>query len=146
MKKETILEVVSKNTGLNLKKNTRKRPYAEGRYIYFHLAREYASDGKSLARIGKSVKKDHATVLHGIRFCDDQLKVSKDFKVFYNDIKDEVLKKKRMIKRFPKSEKALDRIQYLEDQTRLLLDLQKDYKKEIARLDRRIAQLKLGNR
>ena len=36
MTKTQILKAVSDNTGLNLKNPTRKREYAEARYIYFY--------------------------------------------------------------------------------------------------------------
>jgi len=146
MTKTQILKTVKDKTGLNLKNPTRKREYAEARYIYFYLCREYATDGKSLEKIGSTVNKDHSTVLHGLRYCKDQLDVSKEFKYLYRDIEQVVLKKVKTISRFPKSDKAVERIMYLEDQTRLILDLQKDYKREIKRLQNRIDNLKYGGR
>jgi chromosomal replication initiator protein len=48
-----------------LMSKTRKREVVEARYIFFHVMREHTRD--SLAKIGRTFLKDHATVLHGLR-------------------------------------------------------------------------------
>lgn len=53
----------------NLAELGRTRPYPFMRYIYFKLAREFTDE--SLTSIGRTIKKDHATVLHGLQKFDD---------------------------------------------------------------------------
>ena len=55
---------VSRELGLSLNRNTRKREYVYARAIYFKLCREFSHS--TLSSIGKSVGRDHASVLHGL--------------------------------------------------------------------------------
>lgn len=50
--------------GYDWMENTRKRDTVYQRAIYFKLAKDYTNE--SLAKIGNSVGRDHATVLHAI--------------------------------------------------------------------------------
>ena len=50
--------------GYDWMENTRKRETVYQRAIYFKLAKDYTSE--SLSKIGNSVGRDHATVLHAI--------------------------------------------------------------------------------
>lgn len=62
-----ILKYVSENTGIpveDMMKKTRKREIVDARFVYFRRAKEIT--GESLAKIGRQVDKDHASVLHGI--------------------------------------------------------------------------------
>ena len=59
---------VSKELGLNLSKNTRNRSYVYGRAIYFKLCKEYSH--ATLFEIGKSVGREHASVIHGLNVFD----------------------------------------------------------------------------
>jgi hypothetical protein len=65
MNKETIKEIVENYFEISISRNTRKRQYVEARAIYFKLCRIFTQ--LSLEQIGKSVNRDHASVLHGIR-------------------------------------------------------------------------------
>jgi len=67
---EEIKTIVEEHFNVNLKIKSRKKHFVEARYIYFKLCMDYA-DKKTLAAIGKSLNKDHATVLHGIRTVSD---------------------------------------------------------------------------
>ncbi len=59
---------VSKELGLNLSKNTRNRSYVYGRAIYFKLCKEFSH--ATLFEIGKSVGREHASVIHGLNVFD----------------------------------------------------------------------------
>jgi hypothetical protein len=59
---------VAKELGLSLNRNTRKREYVYARAIYFKLCREFSH--ATLLAIGKSVNRDHASVLHGLLVFD----------------------------------------------------------------------------
>jgi hypothetical protein len=65
MELEHLKDIVKDNTGIDVNRKTRLREVVEARNIYFHLCRNNTT--KSLAEIGKSVQKDHATVLHGLK-------------------------------------------------------------------------------
>jgi len=75
MNKETIKEIVENYFELSISKNTRKRQYVEARAIYFKLCREFTQ--LSLEQIGKSVNRDHASVLHGVRSINTWVQVDK---------------------------------------------------------------------
>ena len=75
MNKETIKEIVENYFEISISRNTRKRQYVEARAIYFKLCREFTQ--LSLEQIGKSVNRDHASVLHGCRSINTWVEVDK---------------------------------------------------------------------
>ena len=75
MNKETIKEIVENYFEISISRNTRKRQYVEARAIYFKLCRDFTQ--LSLEQIGKSVKRDHASVLHGVRSINTWVEVDK---------------------------------------------------------------------
>lgn len=87
MKLETIKNLVEKATNKDISTRTRTRNIVYIRSIFFKLARVYTRE--SLAAIGKVVGRDHATVMHGVRVFDTQIKVYPDAKEYlniYNDL------------------------------------------------------------
>ena len=60
-----IQEYVQDQTGLDLTTKSRGRDYVYARAIYFYLCREYTPF--TTKKIGESLGKDHATVLHAIK-------------------------------------------------------------------------------
>jgi len=60
-----IQDYVQNQTGLDLTIKSRKRDYVYARAVYFYLCREYTPF--STEKIGDSLGKDHATVLHAIK-------------------------------------------------------------------------------
>jgi hypothetical protein len=80
---------VAKELGLSLNRNTRKREYVYARAIYFKLCREFSH--ATLSSIGKSVNRDHASVLHGL-FVFDVIALHKDTILSsYTKIRNELL-------------------------------------------------------
>lgn len=80
---------VAKKLGLSLNRNTRKREYVYARAIYFKLCREFSH--ATLSSIGKSVNRDHASVLHGL-FVFDVIALHKDTILgSYTKIRNELL-------------------------------------------------------
>ena len=75
MNKETIKEIVESDFEISISRTTRKRQYVEARAIYFKLCREFTQ--LSLEQIGKSVNRDHASVLHGCRSINTWVEVDK---------------------------------------------------------------------
>lgn len=82
----SILLAIEELTGINerlLKSKTRKREIVEARYIFFKIIRD--NTRKSLAVIGEKFRKDHATVLHGLKTHENLMSYPK-YKEKYKDI------------------------------------------------------------
>ena len=75
MRNEKILKeirsIVEQEFNLNLKNKTRKQEYVFARAVYYKLCKEITKN--SYDDIGKTLDKDHATVLHGVRMFDNFL-------------------------------------------------------------------------
>ena len=85
MTKEQIKKLVIENTGIDIDNPVRKRPFVEARAIYYKLLREYTL--LSLVEIGDYVKKNHATVIHGIKNLDSWCKLDINLKNKYLNIR-----------------------------------------------------------
>lgn len=66
---DKIRELVEHETGYDLTNTKRTTEYVYMRAMYYKLCREYTLH--SLNTIGKSVGKNHATVLHGLKLFDN---------------------------------------------------------------------------
>jgi len=66
---DKIKEIVETETGIELKNKSRRTELVYTRAMYYNLCREYTLH--SLEVIGKSVDKNHATVLHGLKLYRD---------------------------------------------------------------------------
>lgn len=76
--------------GYDWMENTRKRETVYQRAIYFKLAKDYTNE--SLARIGNSVGRDHATVLHAINTVFPIIrKWEKDLLLRYHKIQNDIV-------------------------------------------------------
>lgn len=64
-----IAEIVGQRMGLNLYKNNRKHKVIIARSLYYSLSKELTN--KSLEKIGAELKKDHATVIHGLKMYEN---------------------------------------------------------------------------
>jgi len=62
---EKYLKVVNKHFGIDIAEKTRKFEYVFARACYYYLCRKFG--GFSFSKIAKSVNKNHATVLHGLK-------------------------------------------------------------------------------
>ncbi len=89
-----ILEVVSNyfNVKTNeIKSKKRNQPITTARQVYMYLAREILNE--SLLNIGKSIDRDHSTVIHGIEKIEEKIKKDKNFENNLISLKDKILKK-----------------------------------------------------
>tara|TARA_B100000212_G_scaffold250863_1_gene192016 strand:- start:522 stop:935 length:414 start_codon:yes stop_codon:yes gene_type:complete len=85
-----ILKMVEDELNLfNLKTKKRTRELSQARFIYFKLARKFCSYS-SLAAIGRAVKRDHATVLNGLKKFDTEAKYDSYMNTVYNKIYSEL--------------------------------------------------------
>lgn len=85
-----IREIVEQHLKLDITTKTRKREYVEARGIYFYLTRQYTR--MSLSSIGKTMGRDHSTVLHFERLMPHWLKHDIQLKEDYNKINKRVQK------------------------------------------------------
>ena len=69
MELSQIREIVENQTQINIGDKSRVQKFVYTRAMYFKLCREYTLSG--LGEIGKSIGKNHATVLHGVKLFDD---------------------------------------------------------------------------
>jgi hypothetical protein len=80
---------------IDIDKPTRIEKYVEARMIYYWLC--YYFTNMNLSRIAKTVNKNHATVLHGIRNFPIFMETDKEFKekflAIYETLKNDVQKK-----------------------------------------------------
>lgn len=81
--------------GIDIDEPTRIQKYVEARMIYYWLCFYFTN--MNLSRIAKTVKKNHATVLHGIKNFPIFMETDKEFKekflAIYETLKEEVQKK-----------------------------------------------------
>ena len=75
-----IKSIVNNICNINIDNPSRKRELVEGRIIYSKLMR---SAGHPVVKIGRSIKKDHATVLHYSKIFDFLLKTVRPFRLNY---------------------------------------------------------------
>lgn len=81
--------------GIDINEPTRIEKYVEARMIYYWLC--YYFTNMNLSRIAKTVNKNHATVLHGIKnfpnFMDTDKQFKEKFLMIYESLKEDVEKK-----------------------------------------------------
>ena len=68
-----LKEEIEFETGINLSLNCRKRENVYTRAIYFRIAKDLTN--ASLALIGRTVNRDHASVIHGLKIFENIIKV-----------------------------------------------------------------------
>ena len=76
---ESVMKVVSLTTRIDEKLLVCSRkytPYVHARYLYYYFCKEHT--GASLVDIGKSVNRDHSTIIHGIKKHSDIMMWSED--------------------------------------------------------------------
>ena len=78
LKLKIIKETVGKNLSIDLDSNTKKREKTDALHIYFSISKELTK--LSLAEIGKSVNRNHCTVLYGVNTCKERADLYIDYK------------------------------------------------------------------
>ena len=81
--------------GIDIDEPTRIEKYVEARMIYYWLC--YYFTNMNLSKIAKTVNKNHATVLHGIKnfpiFMETDKQFKEKFLAIYETLKEDVQKK-----------------------------------------------------
>jgi hypothetical protein len=87
MKLERLKEIVDNEVGFDISVKRRIRDLVYYRYIFFKIAREQLK-GLTTTAIGKSLNRDHATVLHGLKKIEHELDYNKEINNLYHKISD----------------------------------------------------------
>nr|WP_317357472.1 chromosomal replication initiator protein DnaA [uncultured Tyzzerella sp.] len=91
---ETILEAVSSHFNVRIeeiKSKKRNQPITNARQVYMYLTRDLLNE--SLLNIGKTISRDHSTVIHGIEKIEEKIKKDKNFETSILTLKDKILKR-----------------------------------------------------
>lgn len=123
--------------GVDLSLKTRRRTYIDARAMYYSMCKKYATDDSSLTSIGKTVEKDHATVLYGLKLDAALQETNRDYRYHWQTINNLCKKEHLSEMRFKDSDNAYARITHLEYELKRILDLYKELKKEYAVLKRK---------
>ncbi len=90
-----IKKTINKYFGIDIDKPTRVEKYVEARMIYYWLCYYFTS--MNLSKIARTVNKNHATVLHGIRnfpvFMETDNEFKEKFLGVYSILKDKINRK-----------------------------------------------------
>ncbi len=88
MNKKIIKRIVEEFYSLDITTKTRERNYVEARAMYYKIVRDNTK--LSLEVIGKSVNRNHATVLHGIKTLSNWIDTERTIKARYLLLKDQI--------------------------------------------------------
>lgn len=91
---DTILDAVSSHFNVKIdeiKSKKRNQPITNARQVYMYLTREILNE--SLLNIGKTIDRDHSTVIHGIEKIEEKIKTDKNFETSIIALKDKIIKK-----------------------------------------------------
>jgi len=88
MNKKIIKRIVEEFYSLDITTKTRERNYVEARAMYYKIVRDNTK--LSLEVIGKSVNRNHATVLHGIKTLSNWIDTEIIIKARYLLLKDQI--------------------------------------------------------
>lgn len=82
---KSLAATISSLLEIDITRKTRLRAYAEGRYIYYKMAREMY--GTTYKAIGDAIGKDHSTVMHGESVANDLINLDKPFREKYEMVR-----------------------------------------------------------
>jgi hypothetical protein len=83
--KEVLSNIINETFNINISSQSRKREHVQGRMIYYKILRDL---GYGLSYIAKSINKNHATVIHGLKQFQDLWEVEPEVRFEYNLIRD----------------------------------------------------------
>lgn len=90
---DTVLTIVAVESGLhvhNIRSKYRGKECVMARQVFFYIVRSSRPD-LSLPTIGRSIGKDHSTVMHNIAKAKDYIQVKDhDFMQLYNKVQDKL--------------------------------------------------------
>lgn len=84
-----LREIIEAETGINVASLAKTNEYVFARAVYYKIARSLRNengDVLSLSVIGRSVNKDHASVIHSLKYSFDQAMNEARFKSLFNKL------------------------------------------------------------
>jgi len=87
---EILKQIVNETFMIDIVNNSRKVSYVDGRKVYCILMREL---GFGYEHIGKTINKDHSTIVHYVKSAFYLIEYDKMFKYMYNACKKKYLSK-----------------------------------------------------
>jgi hypothetical protein len=87
--RKKLIALINETFKIDITADTRKQEYVFGRMIYFKILRDL---GYGFQPIGRTLNKDHSTVIHSVRTFDDLVIYDKELYRTYNIIKELVIK------------------------------------------------------
>ena len=130
MEIKVIQELVKEDTKIDISTIRRKREIVEARALYYKLCREYTY--KSLTEIGKSVNRDHATVLWGLKHFDSWANQNVTLRSSYVNIKCKIeTLKEEALNNISKEETFIDKWAKLKNANELLVNTNKELVRQL---------------
>ncbi len=80
----TLRNIINKKLKINIQDKKRDRDYAEGRFIYSYICTNYL--GMRQVEVARAMKRNHATIIHGVKRTVELYEIDKEFKKKYDDI------------------------------------------------------------
>lgn len=84
-----LREIIEAETGIDVASLAKTNKYVFARAVYYKIARSLRNDNGdilSLSIIGRSVNKDHASVIHSLKYSFDQAMNESVFKSLFNKL------------------------------------------------------------
>lgn len=86
MKVADIVEVVQRETGLNLKERSKKRVLVDARRIAVELIRAYVEPVPSYYAIGAALNRKHSTIINSCKIHKSLLKNNREYRILFERI------------------------------------------------------------
>lgn len=115
---DIVKDIIITESGVDINQVNRKRNIVEVRSLFFHVVKEL-SPMQSFSNIGRSVNKDHATVMFGISQYETYARFNKEL----DKLKAKVVKRFRLEYQFYQIHSIDDEIRNLEERIAELKEL-----------------------
>ena len=88
-----VVEVIEKETGLDLSLKDHHSEYVFSRAIYFKIAKDLSDYGwhYSLQKIGSVISKDHSTVIHSLSHSFPKAMKRNEYRILYYKLKKQII-------------------------------------------------------
>lgn len=121
---DIVKDIIITESGVDINQVKRNRNFVEVRSLFFHIVKEL-SPMQSFSNIGRSVNKDHATVMFGISQYETYARFNKEL----DKLKAKVMKRFRLEYQFYQIHSIDDEIRNLEERLAELKELRETLNK-----------------
>jgi hypothetical protein len=101
-----IKQFIDERTGLDISNTSRFDVYIKARCIFYYLCFKYSSDIVTFDNVAKTLGRNHATVMHGIKAFNDIYQTDRAFKKLVDEIECDI--KKEIPVKFIRDFKTVD--------------------------------------